>query len=151
MLFPTHILLGIVLYLISRPFFSGGNEIVFFLLVLLGAILPDIDEPRSKISQWTGIIGKIVGRIAKHRGFCHSIFFVGIISFAIAYVWSSYYAWALFMGYVAHMIGDGITPMGVRIFYPFSKARIKGPFRTGGLSEKVIMVLLILVIVKQFV
>ena len=60
MLFQTHILLGVVLFLLSRPLLQEGNEIVFFLLVLLGSILPDIDSRNSKINRWSGAIGIIV-------------------------------------------------------------------------------------------
>src|SRR3989344_5508382 len=118
--------------------------------ILLGSILPDIDEKHSRINKWFGIVGSIVAFFAKHRGFFHSLLFHGIIFFAISYFFNTYYAWALLLGYTAHIVGDGITPMGVQLFYPFSQFKIRGPIKTGGFWEGIIMIVLIIVIIKQF-
>ena len=150
MLFLTHILLGITFFLLLRNYFSEGSTILFFLLILLGSILPDIDEKHSRINKWFGIVGSIVAFFAKHRGFFHSLLFHGIIFFAISYFFNTYYAWALLLGYTAHIVGDGITPMGVQLFYPFSQFKIRGPIKTGGFWEGIIMIVLIIVIIKQF-
>ncbi|MBU0457718.1 MAG: metal-dependent hydrolase [Nanoarchaeota archaeon] len=149
-LFHTHILLGIIVFLFTKDFFSGGNQIIFFLMVLLGSILPDIDESKSKINQWSGIIGKIIAFFAQHRGFYHSLLFFVITFMSVSYLWSNYYAWGLLLGYLAHMFGDGITLMGVQIFYPFSKFKIKGPVKVGGMVESVILIFLVILIVKKF-
>jgi len=150
MLFNTHILLGITLFIVIKDFFKGGNEIVFFLLVLLGSIFPDIDSPNSKINQWSGFIGKIVTLFANHRGVFHSLPLYLILFFLITFFWSKYYASALFIGYLAHIIGDGITRGGVKIFYPFSFFKIRGPVKVGGYFEWVIFGFLIIIIFLKF-
>ena len=150
MLFHTHVLLGIVLFLLVKDFFSGGSEVMFFLLVLLGSILPDIDERRSKINRWSGIIGSIVAFFAKHRGFFHSLLCYVLLFFVVYYYFSLYYAVALFIGYLAHMVGDGFTKMGVQPFYPFFEFKIRGPLKVGGMAEGAVMVLLVLLIIKEF-
>jgi inner membrane protein len=149
MLFRTHILIGIIFFLLLRKFFSGGDEILFFLFVLLGSILPDIDEANSKINRWSGIIGKWVSFFFKHRGIFHSLLFAVLLFIIVAVYWKSYYAWALALGYVAHLIGDGITPMGIQIFYPFSTYKIRGPIRTGGWMEGMVFLVLVVVIIKE--
>ena len=150
MLFQTHILLGVVLFLLSRPLLQEGNEIVFFLLVLLGSILPDIDSRNSKINRWSGAIGIIVVFFAKHRSLFHSLVFHISLFFVVQYFFDWYYATALLLGYLAHLIGDGITPAGVMVLYPFSSFKIRGPVKVGGFMEGVVMVLLAFLIVKEF-
>ncbi len=148
MLFHTHILLGIVLFLLIEPFLVG-NYVVFFLLVLLGAVLPDIDSANSKINRWSGIIGIVIAFFFKHRGLFHSLFLHVVLFFIVGSVFSFYYATALFIGYVAHMIGDGVTLRGVELFYPFSKFKIRGPVRVGGFFEGVVFIGLVVVIVMK--
>lgn len=142
MLFPTHILLGIVLFLVIKDFFPGTNQIIAFILVLLGSVLPDIDEGRSKINRWSGILGIIVAFFSRHRGFFHSLVFHLIVFFTVNYFLGVYYASALLLGYFSHLIGDGITPMGVQVLYPFFKFKLRGPIIVGGIAEKVIMITL---------
>jgi inner membrane protein len=150
MLFYTHILLGVVLFILTKGILNGGNEIIFFLLLLLGSILPDIDADRSKINQWSGFIGRIISIFVKHRGIFHSIILHLLIFVIVSYFFSVYYAQGLFLGYIAHLIGDGVTLRGVKVFYPFSEFKIKGPIRVGGIFEWLIMGALIVFIAKQF-
>ena len=149
-MFHTHVLLGIVVFLFFKDFFSGGNELIFFFMVLLGSVLPDIDERRSRINRWSGFVGTVIAFFAKHRGFFHSVTLYFILLLVITAYWSNYYAWGLFIGYVAHLIGDGITRMGVPVFYPFSQFKIKGPIKVGGFVESIILVVLAIIIIKQF-
>jgi len=149
MLFHTHILIGIVLYLTIGEAFGGGNKILFFFLVLLGSILPDIDSANSKINRWSGIIGILVSIFAKHRGLFHSLAFHGVLFLIISSMWHNYYAWGLFLGYTAHVIGDGITLGGLKVFYPFSKFSLRGPIRVGGFTEGIIFLVLVMVIVVK--
>ena len=50
-----------------------GNKYIFFSLLLLGAILPDIDCPKSKISNKIPVIPRILSLLSKHRGIFHSV------------------------------------------------------------------------------
>ena len=149
MLFQTHLLLGIVFFLLLKDFFSGGSQIIFFFLVLFGSIFPDIDEAYSKINQWSGFIGRIVTFFSKHRGIFHSIILHLAIFVVVAYFYGVYYGQALFLGFLAHLLGDGITKLGVQVFYPFSKFKIKGPVRVGGWLEGMILLVLIVLVIKE--
>ncbi len=147
MLFLTHLLLGITLFLLVKDYLAG-NLIVLFFLILLGSILPDIDEGNSRINKWGGILGKIIAFFSKHRGMFHSLLFAVGLSAILSYFWAWNYGIALFVGYLSHLIGDALTPMGVQVFEPFLKFRIKGPIKTGGLVEAIMAAVLVLVIVK---
>ena len=151
MLFHTHIILGIVVFLFVKDIFNGGNQIIFFLLVLLGSILPDIDEKHSKINRWSGFFGLIIAFFFKHRGLFHSIVLHGLLFLILSVAFQKYYAFALLSGYLAHIIGDGVTLAGVPIFYPFSNFKIKGPVKVGGWMEGVLFLLLVGLVVSRFV
>ncbi len=148
MLFYTHLLLGVLFFIISKPFFSGSHEIAFLLLVLLGSILPDIDESKSKINQWFGAGGKIACLFSQHRGIFHSLIFTVFLFLLISFFTQTYYAYALAVGYLSHLIGDTFTPMGIQFLYPFSKFKLSGPIKVGGLGEMFILLSLFAVIVK---
>ena len=105
--------------------------------MFLAALLPDIDEQNSKINKWSGILGRLVIKVFKHRGLLHSLLFFGTVSLAMYTWWNQAYGLAFFIGYLAHITADGITPMGVPIFYPF-KFKISGPMRVGTPIETVL-------------
>ncbi len=147
MLFPTHLLIGIIFFLNTYQFFKGGNLILFFIITMFFSIFPDIDEPNSKINKATGPIGILIAGISKHRGVFHSLPLYLILFGLCTYFWSNYYAWAIIIGYLAHLLGDIITPMGVTPFYPFSTWRMRGLIRAGGLVEGIILICLILIVI----
>ncbi len=150
MLFHTHLLFGLFFFIVFRIFFSGGNEVLFLALVLLGSVLPDLDQNRSKIHRWSGLIGIIVGYFVKHRGILHSVFFM-FFSFAVAsFFFGSYYGFGLLLGVTAHLVGDGLTPAGIKLFYPISKMRIKGPIKVGSIGEWLVLIGLAILILKEF-
>ncbi len=151
MLFYTHLLIGITLFLLVKDYFAKGNELFFFLLVLLGSILPDIDEGKSKINQWSGILGRIIAFFSTHRGIFHSLLLYLFFFLIISYFYTIYYGQALFLGYLAHLLGDGITKQGVQVFYPFFDFKIRGFVKVGGFWEWLIVAVLIVLIVKELV
>lgn len=146
MLFMTHLLLGIVFFLVLKGWI--GSSVTVFLLVLLGSILPDIDVAHSKINQWSGILGKWVAFFSKHRGVYHSLFLAVVLLSGLGYFWRWDYGLAFFIGYLAHLLGDGITIQGVQLFYPFSDWKIKGPIKTGGVLEMVLFLVMVVLVVK---
>ncbi len=141
MLFPTHILIGLFSFFLFEPFLNGGNEILLLIFVLLGSLLPDIDEKHSKATQWTGLIGQITSFFSKHRGFFHSLFFLILTTLTTKYVFNEYYAWGIFIGITSHLLADSLTKQGLPIMYPFS-FKIKGFFKTNGWGEKLIQTLI---------
>ncbi|MBT4604508.1 metal-dependent hydrolase [archaeon] len=153
MLFYGHVLLGILAFLLLKLFgvFSifGDSGFMAFLLmgifVFIGALLPDIDEANSKVNKWSGPIGKIVAALFKHRGILHSVLLFFVLSLVVWKLVGQAYGIALFAGYLAHILGDSITPMGVKIFIPFSEFKIKGPIRVGSIWEKFLWGVLVLV------
>ena len=149
MLFHTHILFCIVFFFLFKNYFSGGNEIIFFFIVLLGSVLPDIDDGKSKIKKASGIIGSIISFIFKHRGIFHSIFMALGLYILLYLTWKPYYAGAILIGYSSHLFADFLTPMGIKIFYPLSHFKIKGPIKVGSVWEFIVLLVLIVLVIKE--
>ncbi|MBI2151992.1 metal-dependent hydrolase [Candidatus Woesearchaeota archaeon] len=146
MLFYTHLSLGALFFVILYKINPALADWKILPFIFLGSILADIDHTNSKINQWSGPIGKIIVFFARHRGFFHSIFFGGII-FYLAYL-AGYWTFGLglILGHLAHLIGDGLTPLGIHPFYPFSRYNLRGPIRTDSWTEKIFLVILVTVI-----
>lgn len=138
MLFLTHILFGFLTALISRDFFSGGNYSVFLFLVLLGSVLPDIDERKSKIAKGSGLIGLVVGFFFKHRGFFHSLVFLVLAVLLVKLFFGDYYGWGLFLGLAGHLLLDSMSKKGINWFYPFYGGEMKGFIKVGSGGELVL-------------
>ncbi len=145
MLAKTHLIFGLLIGLLTFQYFEI-NKYLFIFIVLLGAILPDIDEKDSYINKKLKI-SKIIGYIFKHRGFFHSLFFVFLICLLFYYTLGPNYAYALLIGITSHLIADSLTKSGINFFHPFKIFRISGFVTTGSLFETVLLIILIIIIV----
>lgn len=100
--------------------------------IILGSLLPDIDHPFS-------VIGSIVAPIQvmmKHRGMTHTL--VGLCFFAIPVLLfgSTLNLFGFVYGYLSHLLLDLLTPMGIKIAYPFDKRMYSFNLcKTGGFAE----------------
>lgn len=159
MLARSHLALGVLgafvahelLPLTSLNITSEIYYTMFMPFILLGAILPDIDEPRSLIGRKLPLISHIVSLSFSHRGFTHFLIFPLIIEmFGILLLLSGYNnlafcVFALGYGVFLHQIGDMLTISGIPYyFFPLSNAKgVLLPrsmrFPTGGLREKIIL------------
>ena len=148
MLFAGHLLVAILLFLLARSSLltTGGNEVFIFLILIFAALLPDIDEKSSKMNRWSGIIGRVMIKVFRHRGLLHSLLFSGVIALCLGVFIHESYGMAFLLGYFAHIFADGITPMGIRILYPLP-FEVSGPLRVGSLGEKLLTGLLFVVVV----
>jgi len=146
MKFITHLFFGVFVYLIMTAF-GAPSSLIYFAIILVSSLFPDIDSPNSKISN-QNIITKgasfVINKTAGHRGIVHSILgatIFGTIVFGISYYlgnwWYGIYAVS---GYLAHLISDMFTVAGEALLYPFSKVKFRGIVRTGGFSEVVFLV-----------
>lgn len=83
------------------------------------AVIPDLDDPKSKFGKPFFFISFPVNRLVGHRTFTHSLLFTGILGLIV-----SFFSWELSLatitGILAHILGDMITGK-VQIFYPYKK------------------------------
>ncbi len=139
-MFKTHAAFGFLSGLFALSFFSPSNQILFICLVMFGALLPDIDHPKSKL----GRNAKIIGYLFEHRGFFHSFLVIPVIGALIYYFTDSLiYVIPLGVGYASHLISDAITKEGIMPLHPLTRLRFRGFIRTGGVFEYLFFVLIL--------
>ena len=153
----THILGGLTLGVLGATFTkslpgASVNEIIPFALFLgsctTGAILPDIDKRKTKISSKHPIISFFIRIFTTHRGITHSPFLYIIItgSLASSYfidknIWSYYIFAGISLGYASHLFLDMLNPKGIPLFYPICNKRFNLlNITTGGIIERILYV-----------
>ncbi len=140
-MFKTHAVFGFLSGILFIPYLASANQVLFMVIVMIGAMLPDIDHPKSKM----GRNFKIIGWLFEHRGFFHSFLMIPVISLLIYYFTNSYtYLIPLGIGYASHLVADAITREGIMPLHPFTRLRLKGFVRTGGAFEYVFLFLIII-------
>ncbi|MFH1520718.1 MAG: metal-dependent hydrolase [Candidatus Micrarchaeota archaeon] len=146
MRFRTHLAFGILCGLFALPFVKGIHWIVFFALVMLGSLFPDIDHPQSKIGRKVGFVSKLANTLGGHRGMTHSAFFLVGLPLLVGYLFGYVYGLAFFIGYLSHLLIDSVNPKGINYLNPITTLRMHGFIETGSAGEMVVLVLLIMVI-----
>lgn len=155
MMFRTHILFAVFFYIVAIKLFSLNFSVLFTIILAFGAILPDIDHPKSFVNQkYLFGVGRGIAIFSSHRGFFHSIF-GAIIFFGIALVliyflnFSVFYAIALGTGYLLHLAADSLNVSGVKWLWKSGHA--KGPIKTGSILEQVFFIALLLLTIYVIV
>ena len=124
-----------------------------YLIVMFGAIFPDIDEPNSYIGKRTFYLSELFRVMGlKHRGFTHWLIVPLLISLIGYLVQDRLYSLILYsfaFGILAHDIGDLITRGGIYgFFFPFfRKTKIVAlpsifRFQTFSFSEMIVIFIL---------
>lgn len=137
MLIKTHILAALFLALIFLP---KENYFVFLGIALVASVIPDIDSRFSKIGKKKSF--RILQFFIKHRGIVHSLFFLSVIEILL---------WKFFpvailpfaLGFGSHLLLDGFTKQGIRLFYPIN-LKVHGFVKVGGRMETVVFVFLLI-------
>ena len=123
MTFRTHLAIGALgaMGFVSVIDLSKADMMLATGLILLGSVLPDIDEPRSFISRKFPLISRLTAIFFEHRGPTHFLF-IPVLLF-MAWAIFGQIAWgALGFGMIMHHAGDMLTPSGIQgYFYPFKK------------------------------
>ncbi|MFT4304298.1 MAG: metal-dependent hydrolase [Candidatus Woesearchaeota archaeon] len=135
MKYKTHIVFGILLYLL----FFKLEVLVFsffgFFILFVGSLLPDIDKHTSFIGRKIKLMSFSLELIFSHRGLFHSLW----VAFLCLFI-----SFELFIGYLSHLILDMLNPKGVKLFWPWFK--VKGHIKSGGLTDFFVLVFIILLI-----
>ncbi len=126
----------------------------------LGALLPDLDSPRSLLTAWqvAGVsplqpLARVINRTFGHRGALHSlvgwsIASLGFIALGALPFWNIAASFALSLGYLSHLAADASTKTGIPFLYP-RRTRYRllpKPLRisTGSFAEDVLSTLLLI-------
>lgn len=149
MTYKTHIIGGVALALVVNEYLIPiqGVELVYYYSgAVIGALLPDLDHPKSWISRKTLILHYPFHKLG-HRKATHSLV-AAICVWTVLSLFLGQYVLALgtFLGYVSHLLLDMLNPMGVPLLYPFTKEKYKiGKIYTGDKGENIVSVVLILI------
>jgi membrane-bound metal-dependent hydrolase YbcI (DUF457 family) len=97
-------------------------------VAVFGALLPDLDAPRSQIRSLTigGLtpfwpLAHLLSRTLGHRGLLHSLFGWGMVSLIFALLTGKFglsLGGALSLGYLSHLGLDACTKRGIPLFFP---------------------------------
>ncbi|HKQ87478.1 MAG TPA: metal-dependent hydrolase [Candidatus Acidoferrales bacterium] len=122
---------GIAGSLLGKSFFSKRNGRVAIFAATLGAVFPDIDTVADVVSR------DPLALVKYHRGITHSFF--GLPFFAAGLAWLTRRvgkklgietpSWAMLtliygIGILSHILMDGTTSFGTRMWTPFSQQRV---------------------------
>lgn len=148
----THLIFAIVLGTLYFDYFTVGDWLLklgFAFTLIVGALLPDIDEKQSTVSHKHPILHSIAASLDKHRGIFHSIW-IPVIMFLVAhFVISRYFSipslllMGLFIGYGSHLLADSFTVQGIKPLHPLHKGKLRGLIKTGGITETIFLILLV--------
>ncbi len=131
----THLLLGLFVALYFLP--NASNKIIFFPIVLLASILPDIDSVIAPKKDYK-LMRKLKSK--SYKDFMHSYTWCIFLSLILAFFYPIL-ALPFFIGYSFHLFFDSITVGGTRPFWPL-KMRSKGFIVPNGKAEKTINLIL---------
>ncbi len=120
----THVAFAILLVIWLYP---RDPQALFSLgLVAIAAMLPDLD---LILSPLPGI---------SHRKTFHNIWFLLASAYVLHEITPAYTFYTT-MAVLSHFILDSLTKTGVAWLWPLSKQRLKGPLKTGGLADKLML------------
>lgn len=133
----------------------------------VGALLPDLDSPRSLLTAWqiAGVsplrpLARVIHRTFGHRGVLHSLLGWAIASCGFAALcllpsWNGIGSFALSIGYLSHLIADSSTKTGIPFLYPDRQRYRLLPkplrFSTGSLAEEVLFAVLAVVFLAALI
>lgn len=118
------VLLGAGCIYLCRKVNIEPNTIALIGASAFGALLPDIDHPKSFLGSKVYIIPDLLYSFVGHRTLTHSLLFAFIIG-AIGLYLNTWIGIGVFIGIISHILLDMLTPSGVSFLYPFKKERIK--------------------------
>lgn len=170
----SHLTIGVVTYTslwlhpigpLAAPLPGGSPApaglIVGIALVMLGALLPDIDHPHGALASERVAGMRLfkplawgVGAVFGHRGPTHSL--LALAALIVLGQWpllpwaATNFGWLLAWGYALHLLADALTKSGIPLFWP-ARARFGIPpfrrlrFATGTWREGLVVTLLALI------
>ena len=134
----THLVFGILVAIILVKILSLSNLIkyLFFIMVIFGSIVPDIDTPKSMAGRRARGLSNTINFFSGHRGILHSSTIPIILLFIALFIHGigKVLIYSFTIGYASHLFLDAITKQGIMILWPF-KARIKGTITTNSFVD----------------
>lgn len=135
MLWRTHLLTGL-----AAGYLVAGPDPFMLAAAGVASLLPDIDHPGSKAGSKIPIIPTVTRIAFGHRGMLHSLLAAVAVGLGGALVGGHALGMAVFAGYLAHLVGDMLTPSGVPLLWPLPlRLRVPLLVQTGGIIERLVV------------
>jgi len=150
MLWRTHFLAGAAAGLIMAGSADIKTAAISTVVAGVSALLPDLDDPHSKMGRLVPIVSWAVKKVVGHRGPLHSLVGVGV-AYVIASIFlqfghNQYLIPMIIVGYLSHLIVDSLNPQGCPWLWPLD-VHFKIPLvSTGSILEKLFVAPALLVL-----
>jgi membrane-bound metal-dependent hydrolase YbcI (DUF457 family) len=150
---PTHIVFGVISTtgIFSLCSWSLHKDWPALAAAILGALLPDIDSPKSTLGRLFPFVSVPLEQRWGHRTLTHGLGMVIGLAVVLSPVYALYQTLycALLIGYLSHLFADCITKSGVPLFYPSPSVYVlpgnaRYRVKTGSLAERIILIVLLI-------
>jgi inner membrane protein len=144
----TYILLALVLFLLLSWVTGGPANPILLIPLWVGALLPDLDSPRSLVGRLLPGISRFLGARLGYRQAWHTPaagLVVGLFLSPLSLLFrgSLVLSSTLALGFAAHLLLDLFAPQGIMLLWPLARNRylVPGaPLRAhGGRPERILL------------
>ncbi len=145
MMAGSHIALGAAAWFVAAPRLGlPALEPVSLGLAIFGALLPDIDHPKSWVGKKVRPLSWLFSRLFGHRGLTHSFLaIIGCIAVLLREDLPLAVTAPLVVGYLSHLAADLLTPGGLRLAWPLKGTWALPLCRTGSPFEPLVVALVL--------
>ncbi|TCZ65938.1 metal-dependent hydrolase [Roseicella aquatilis] len=145
MLAGSHVALGAAAWIAVAPHLGRPPlDPEALALAVLGGLLPDVDHPKSWAGRRLRPISDAVAGVFGHRGVTHSLLAVLGCGWLLHQGWlPARWAEPLVAGYLSHLLGDLLTPQGLRLLWPFRGTWALPVCRAGSPFEPLVVALIL--------
>ena len=141
MMARSHLLVGAAAWVLTAPALHlPALDVGELALAMGGALLPDLDHPKSWVGRRTRPVSTVVGAVLGHRGVTHSAVALLALAALLAHAGAARAtSAAIAVGYLSHLAADMLTPQGLRLAWPLRRTWCLPVCRTGSAAEPVIV------------
>ncbi|HSV28266.1 MAG TPA: metal-dependent hydrolase [Candidatus Omnitrophota bacterium] len=136
MMAGSHVVMGAALWAVSAKLAGAPPaEPQALAAAAFGALLPDIDHPQSWAGRKMRVVSVPLALVVGHRGITHSALAVAGCLAVLVVMGMGWVAAPVVLGYLSHLLADGLTPSGVPLLWPSRRRFTLNLCRTGGVAE----------------
>jgi inner membrane protein len=137
MMAGSHVALGLAAWTAAAPHCGlPALAPASLALAACGALLPDLDHPRSWAGRRLRPVSVPLSALLGHRGFTHSALALALCAVALRlHGIGRGAALPLAIGYASHLLADAVTPAGLPLFWPLRRRFALPLCRTGSVRE----------------
>lgn len=136
MMAGSHVVMGAALWAVTAKLTGvPPADPVALAAAAFGALLPDIDHPQSWAGRKMRYVSVPLSMLVGHRGVTHSLIAVLACMATLVIMGTGWVAAPVAVGYLSHLVADGMTPSGVPLLWPMKRRFTLNVCRTGSVIE----------------